>query len=120
MSRIFHVTVTQGRADTFYIEADTKGDVLSFLGSITEATITNIKEVVFSKDLNINYIPQTQEYETAFRVVHVMAFSDSYAENFELFNVKHTATKDSIIAHMKNMFILDEPIIDVADITFYD
>lgn len=120
MSKVFHVTLTQGRADTLYLEANTKSDVLSFLSSITTAVISNIKEVVFSKDYNINYIPQTYEQTTSFKTVSVFALSENYADTFEFYNVKHTVTKEQIIKQMKNLMILDENIIDVADVTFYD
>lgn len=120
MSKIFHITLSQGRADTLYLEANSKADVISFLESITTAVISNIKEVVFSKDYNINYINQIVEQTTSFKTVSVFVLSKTYAETFELYNVKHSVTKEQIIKQMKNLMILDENIIDVASVTFYD
>ncbi len=53
MSKVFHITLTQGRADTLYLEANSKSDVLSFLTPITTAVISNIKEVVFFQKIII-------------------------------------------------------------------
>lgn len=120
MSKIFHVTLTQGRADTLYIEADSKSDVLTFFDSLSTAVISNIKEVVFSKDYDINFIAQSYENTTSFKVVRVFALSENYAQTFEFFNVKHTVTKEQMINKVKKLMIKDEQIIDVASVTFYD
>jgi hypothetical protein len=109
MSKLFHVTLTQGRADTLTLEADTKSDVISFLTAITTATISNIKEIVYSKEHNINYVPQAVEQT-----------SENYAEVFYLYNVKHTVTKEKIIEQIQHLNILDEQINDVVSVTFYD
>lgn len=120
MSKLFHITLTQGRADTLTLEADSKADVVNFFTPITTAVISNIKEIVFSKEHNINYVQQTIEETSSFKSVTVLSFSNSYAETFEFFNVKHSVTKQDIINQMKNLFILNEPIIDIGSLTFYD
>ncbi|ADG93357.1 hypothetical protein Arnit_1703 [Arcobacter nitrofigilis DSM 7299] len=119
MSKIFHVTLTQGRADTFYIEANTKSDVLTFLSSVSTAVISNIKEVVFSKEYDINYIPQTIENNTSHKSVKAIALSKTYSKIFEFFNIKDSVTNQDIIKQLKQLMILNEPIIDIASITFY-
>jgi hypothetical protein len=120
MSKLFHVTLTQGRADTLTLEADTKSDVISFLTAITTATISNIKEIVYSKEHNINYVPQAVEQTSCYRCVTVFATSENYAEVFYLYNVKHTVTKEKIIEQIQHLNILDEQINDVVSVTFYD
>lgn len=120
MSKIFHVTTSQGRADTFYLQAENKNKVLTFLNTVSTAIVRNIKELVYSKtyDVNNSYSPPFQAKDTFYKVV-VFAYSKTYSDTFTLYNVKKTITVDELKREMLKLYIIDEPIIGFFNIDFY-
>ena len=93
---IYHITTSQGRSDTFYLESSSKSKVLTFLNSVSTAVVRNIKEVVFSKKYNINYIEKEFVPSKTYYKVIVFALTKNYADTITLYNVKKTVTKDII------------------------
>ncbi len=118
MSKLFHVTLSQGRADSTHYEAFSKSKLLNMLTSLSEAVVRNIKEVVFSKDYNINYVKKEYVYGAVYHKVVILATSKSYAKTFTLYNVMKTVTEEKLKTEFKKLFINDEPIIDFFDIEF--
>lgn len=118
MSFPFHVTLKQGRSDSFIIEADSKNDLLSFFQSVSTAVVTSIKKIVFSKDLNINYAPKIPFDEPFYREVLIFAKSATKAKVFKIYFVKKTVTKDILFNQFKKLNIEDEKIIDIYNIQF--
>lgn len=121
MAKFFHITSSQGRADTYYLEASNKLKLLSFLNSVSTAVVRNIKEVVYSKTYNINYVEGKENVPSlVYHRVVVVATSKSYSQTFELFNINRSVTKEILMKQLKKLTIHDEPITSFLDITFYD
>lgn len=121
MSTIFHITSSQGRADTFYLHATSKSKILTFLNSVSTAIVRNIKEVVYSKTYNINYVSKPPFIPSAvFHKVIIFAYSASYSQQFTLYNVKTSVTQEFLETEYKKMYINDEPITGFFDISFYN
>lgn len=118
---IYHITMAQGRSDTFYLHATTKQKVLNFLNTVSTAIVRNIKEVVYSKNYNINFSNDTPFIPSAtYHKVIIFAYSKKYSQQFILYNVKKTITEDFLKEQYKTLLILDEPIIGFFNISFYD
>lgn len=118
---IFHVTSSQGRADTFYLHASSKSKVLNFLSLVSTAIVRNIKEVVYSKTYNINYVSKPPFVPSAvFHKVIIFAYSASYSQQFTLYNVKKSITQEYLETEYKKMYINDELITGFFDISFYN
>lgn len=117
---IFHVTSSQGRADTFYLHATSKNKILNFLNAVSTAVVRNIKEVVYSKTYDINhfYSPSFVPSDTFHKVV-IFAYSKNYSESFTLYSVKKTVTKEFLERQYKKLYILDQPIMGFYSINFY-
>lgn len=121
MSKIFHVTMTQGRADTFYLQSSSKTKILTLLNSLSTAVVRNIKEVVYSKTYNVNYTLKAPFVPSSvFHKVVIFAYSKNYSQQFTLYNVKKSVTQELLETEYKKMFIKDELIIGFFDISFYD
>lgn len=121
MSKHFHVTMSQGRADTFYLQSSSKSKILTFLNSLSTAIVRNIKEVVYSKTYNINYVSKPPFVPSAvFHKVIIFAYSANYSQQFTLYNVKKTVTQELLETEYKKMFIKDEQITGFFDISFYN
>jgi len=117
---LFHSTLTMGRSDTIVTENSSKTSLLTFLKTHSKAVVRNIKEIVYSKDYNINYTPTTFVPSETYDRVVVQALSASYAESYILFNIKRTVTEKDIETQFKKLLINDEPIIDFVNIIFYE
>ncbi len=118
---IFHVTLSQGRADTLYLHSTSKSKVLNFLNSVSTAIVRNIKEVVYSKTYNVNYSFKPPFVPSAvFHKVIIFAYSKSYSQQFTLYNVKKSITQEYLETEYKKMFINDELITGFFDISFYN
>ena len=116
----FLITTSQGRSDTFYLEATNKNKIISFLNYVSTAVIRNIKEVVYSKKYNINYVSSIPFVEsTVYFKVILFAYSKTYSQQFTLYNVKKTITKEDLVNHYKKLLIVNEPILGFYDISFY-
>lgn len=121
MSKHFHVTLSQGRADTFYLQSSSKSKVLTFLNSVSTAIVRNIKEVVYSKTYNINYVSKPPFFPSAvFHKVIIFAYSANYSQQFTLYNVKKSVTQELLETEYKKMYIKDEQITGFFDISFYN
>ncbi len=118
---IFHVTNSQGRADTFYLHSTSKSKILNFLNAVSTAIVRNIKEVVYSKTYNINYVSKPPFVPSAvFHKVVIFAYSANYSQQFTLYNVKKTITQEYLETEYKKMYINDELITGFFDISFYN
>lgn len=118
---IYHVTSSQGRADTFYLQSTSKSKILAFLNSVSTAIVRNIKEVVYSKTYNINYVSKPDFIPSAvFHKVVIFAYSAKYSQQFTLYNVKKNITQEFLETEYKKMYINDEPITGFFDISFYN
>ena len=118
---IYHVTSSQGRADTFYLQSTSKTKILSFLNAVSTAIVRNIKEVVYSKTYNINYVSKPPFVPSAvFHKVVIFAYSTNYSQQFTLYNVKKSITQEYLETEYKKMYINDELITGFFDISFYD
>ncbi|MGM0518198.1 MAG: hypothetical protein ACQERD_00985 [Campylobacterota bacterium] len=51
---LFYVTIQSGRTDNFYVECNSKNDILTFLDTVSDAHVSCIKKVVYSKKYLIN------------------------------------------------------------------
>lgn len=121
MSKHFHVTMSQGRADTFYLQSSSKSKILTFLNSVSTAIVRNIKEVVYSKTYNINYVSKPPFVPSAvFHKVIIFAYSANHSEQFTLYNVKKSVTQQFLESEYKKMYIKDELIQGFFDISFYN
>lgn len=118
---IFHTTLSQGRADSLYFESSSKNILLTFLNSVSTAVVRNIKEVVYSKAYNINYVNKSPFVSSSvYHKVIIVAYSDNFAQTFTLFNVKKTVTQEFLETEYKKLFINSERIIGFYDIQFYE
>jgi hypothetical protein len=116
---LYHLTLSQGRSDTVTCESSSQTKLLDFFKTVSTAVVRNIKEIVYSKDYNINYTPSSYIEEGVYHRVVVYASSQNYSKTFVLFNIKQSVTEDKIKKQFKNLLINNEPIIDFIDITFY-
>ncbi|MFY9090287.1 hypothetical protein [Arcobacter aquimarinus] len=117
----YHITSSQGRADTFTIESTSKNKVLTFLNTISTAIVRNIKEIVYSKTYNINHTLDTFFVPVpTYHRVEVFAYSENYSKSFTLYNVKRTITTDELKNNLLKLYILNEQIIGFFSINFYD
>lgn len=116
----YHLTLTQGRADTITsIEADSKTDLLNLFTSVSTATVTNIKKIVYSKDLNINYSKTTFFPVGFYKQVNVLATNGKEAKVFELNHVKKTITSKKILETFKrNVLINGKKVTDIYSIVY--
>ncbi len=116
----FHVTLKQGRSDSLVFEANSKADILSFLTSVSTAIVSSIKKIVYSKDLNIDFVPSVFVDELFYTEVLIFAKSQTKAKVFKIYFVKKTVTKDILFNQFKKLNIEDEKIIDIYNIQFIE
>lgn len=121
---IFHVTLSQGRADTLYLYSSSASKVLSFLNSVSTAIVRNIKEVLYSKDLNVNTISYSPPvYVGSVPIYHKIiftAYTSSYSKTFTLYNVKKSITLQTLRVSMMGLSIRDQKITSIGTVTYYD
>jgi len=115
----YHLTLSQGRADTIYLEADSKNKILNLFNTLSTAVVRNIKKVVYSKAFNINYTEKPYVRVPVYHKVEIFALSKSYSQTFTVFNVKRSVTKEMLETEYKKLLINDEPIIDFFSIVFF-
>lgn len=114
----FQITLTQGRADSIFLEADNKNDVLTFFDTVSTAVVTSIKRIVFSKKYNVNYIDKIPNSEPTYKEVLVFAKSKTYSKVFRLYNVKRSITEEQLLKSFEKLNILNEKINDIYNIQF--
>jgi len=117
---MFHSTLSLGRSDTVIAECSSYTVLLDFFKRTSKAVVRNIKEIVFSKDFNINYISKDFTPGETYSKVIVQALTKSYSDTYILFNIKRSITEEDLQTEFKKLFINDEPIEDFVSITFYD
>jgi len=118
--KIFHCTLSLGRSDTIFVESSSKAKLLSFFNTVSEAVVRNIKEIVFSKDYNINYKPYEYIPESTYSKVIVQALSQNYSQTYVLHHIKKSVTEEELKKQFKKLVIKNEAIIDFVTIQFYD
>lgn len=117
----FHITMSQGRGDSFYLESTSKTKILNFLKTFSTAVVRNIKEIVYSKKFNVNYISKPPFVEgLVYHKVIIFAYSKNFSKQFTLYNVKKSISQKDIETAYKKLFIINEPILGFYDISFYN
>ena len=115
----YQVTLNKGRTDTVTVEANSLTDVKTFFQTVSNANITMIKKIVYSKDLGIgtkiisNYIPNNEN-----RYLNIMVkTSKGYTTTLNLaFPIKNI-TKDKIIESIKkNILVNDDNVVEILNI----
>lgn len=119
--KYFHVTLTQGRSDSIECQADSKSDILNFFNTVSTAIVSSIKHVVYSKTKKINFTKSIlPSKEKAYNRVEVFCRSKTYAKIFTLYHVPLSVTKEVLVSNFKKLLIVDEEIIDVFNVVFFD
>jgi hypothetical protein len=118
MSNFYQVTLNQGRTDTLTLEADSLFDVKTFFETVSTASITMIKKIVFSKDLGVgsattSYTPNNQDNFLNIFVKNKKGVTGTLFINFPIKNI----SEDKIIKSVKkNLTLNGEPIAEVINI----
>lgn len=111
---LYHVTMTQGRSDSFYVECSSSPLLKNFLSEVSTANIDNIKEVVYSKEYNVNFIKKTSESFSYDLELNIFCSSDNYSKIFKIPFAKKDISIDNILkTFKKNVFINGEKIIKI-------
>ncbi|BFU77180.1 hypothetical protein ALC152_03950 [Arcobacter sp. 15-2] len=118
--KMFHFSTSFGRGDSVTVESSSKSKLLTFLTTYSDAVVRNIKEIVFSKDYNINYTPTPYVASNTYDKVIVQALTQNYSQTFILFDIKISITEDILKQQFLKLYIKDEPIIDFNSIQFYN
>ena len=114
----FHCTVRQGRrSDTFYLESPSETKVKHLLQSLTTASITSIKKVVYSKKLDIAY-HATNHIESKYDIELVAIIkSKIYQDIVAIKYPKQNLDKDTVIKFLKKyLTIKGQPVTNVVNI----
>lgn len=118
MSNFYQVTLNQGRTDTLTLEADSLFDVKTFFETVSTASITMIKKIVYSKDLGIgsavtSFTPNNQDVYLNIMVKNKKGVTGTLNISFPHKNL----SSDTIVKNIKKYLLLDnEPIIEVLNI----
>jgi len=115
---MFHITYNQGRTDNVTLEANSHLNILEFFNQVSTAGVTIIKEILFSKNYNINYIEHNRYDEPFDRELRVMVETKKHKNKIiTLRFAKKDLTKQQITKLVKQYAqVDDEPIIRVLDI----
>jgi hypothetical protein len=108
----YHITLKQGRSDTLTAEFASVNDVKELFNQVSTAQIQNIKEIVYSKDLNINYTQKTYINDNFKEECKFIAQSEKIAKSYAIYKVKKDLTPQMLQTSLiKNKIHLDnEPI----------
>lgn len=122
---VFHVTLTQGRADTLYLYASSKTKVLNFLNSVSTAVVRSIKEVVWSMEFKIatsGSLPSIPPpLVPSWHRVIFEVYSATYSKTYTLFGVPKTATLKGFELMFKNrLYIKGELILGIRNFYTYE
>lgn len=105
----YQVTVKQGRSDTLTLETNSVNDIKDLFNQVSTATITSIKEIVYSKDLNINYTQKTYIQDNYNNICQLIAQSETKAKQLTIYNVKKDITPQQIEQSLiKNKIYIDD------------
>lgn len=116
----FHVTTKLGRSDTQILESSSLSTLLTFFSNVSLAVVRNVKELVFSKDYNINYTNQNYVPEDTYYKVLIFAYSENHSQKYALYDIRKTVTHQQIETQFSKLYIFDEPILGFYTIDFYD
>ena len=115
---LYHITMTQGRSDTFTVESSSYNKIKQMLNSLSTANIDNIKEIVYSKDLDINYSIKTTEANLSNSQMNVLCKSKKYTKLFHFPLVAKNLSVDKVSNIFKKHFLINgEPVIEILNIT---
>ncbi len=117
---LFYVSMKQGRTDNVYLEADNKADILNLLGAMSTAVVSSIKQVVYSKENGINYIPTLFSKSPFFSKVLVFAKSETKAKVLTFYHFKKDYDKKQLLTDIQKLYIDNEKIIDIINILEYE
>ncbi len=108
----YHITLKQGRSDTLTADFASVNDVKELFNQVSTAQIQNIKEIVYSKDLNINYTQKTYINDNFKEECKFIAQSEKIAKSYAIYKVKKDLTPQMLQTSLiKNKIHLDnEPI----------
>ncbi|MDD3437348.1 MAG: hypothetical protein PHC64_09385 [Candidatus Gastranaerophilales bacterium] len=105
----YHITLKQGRSDTLTAEFGSVNDVKDFFNKVSTARVTNIKEIVYSKDLNINYTQKTYIDDNFKEECRILAEEEKRAKIISLYKIKKDITPQIIEQSLiKNKILLDD------------
>lgn len=116
----YHVTMTQGRSDSFTIESNSKSDILNLLNSMSTAVVSSIKLIVYSKEFGINYVPTIFSIVPFFSKVQILVRSKTKARTLTFYHFKKNYDKSTLLKDIKKLYIDDEPIEDIINILEYE
>lgn len=117
---LFYVSITQGRTDNVYLEADNKADILTLMNAMSTAVVSSIKQIVYSKENGINYIPTLFVPSPFFRKIEVLAKSKTKARTLTFYHFKKNYDKEILLRDIQKLYIDDEVIIDIINILEYE
>lgn len=108
---LYHITMTQGRSDSFYVECSSSPILKNFLTTVSTANIDNIKEVVYSKEFDINFVKKTNESISYDLELNIFCSSKNYSKTIKLPFIKKNLSSTNIIKTIKkNLLINNEKI----------
>lgn len=116
---LFYVSMFQGRTDNFYLEMDSKNDVIEFLSSVSTAHIVNIKKVVYSKKFLIGtssgaLAPAIKAHD---KLLRVMVKTQNHTGLLEFrFPVKNITLKQLETNIKKYLTYNDEKILEIINV----
>lgn len=116
----FHLTLTQGRSDSLCIESSSKDKVLNFFKTVSTAIVSNIKEILYSKDLNINYTPTTFIPTDFYQKIEVFCATSQNARVYTLYNVKKSVTLQQLKKDLRKLYIDGQEIIEIYNVLVYE
>ncbi len=118
MSHYYQVTLNQGRTDTLTIQADSVTDIKTFFETVSTATITIIKKIVYSKELGIGAISSTYQPNNQNKFLKVLVKNeDNFTSSLNISFPIKGISKDTIIKSIKkNLLINDKLIVEVINI----
>lgn len=112
---LYHVTMTQGRSDSFYVECSSVSVLKNFLNQVSTANIDNIKEVVYSKVYNVNYISKTSESSNYDFELNLLLSSANHSKILKIpFPKKDLISSNVLKSSIKNLLIDGEKIIKIV------
>ena len=117
---LYYVTLSQGRSDNVYLEADNKSDILTLLGAMSTAIVSSIKQIVYSKEYGINYVPTLFQQSAFFSKVLVLASSKTKAKTLTFYHFKKSYDKAILLNDIQKLYIDDEPIQDIINILEFE
>lgn len=109
MSKYIYATLNQGRTDNVTIEVDTLTDAESFFSLVSTANLTKAKEIVYSKDLNVNFVVRGFTPLPFDNELHVSCVTESNSNNIVILrNTKQGLTESQIETSISNFLRFDE------------